>query len=223
MRLYGYISNSGTLGKDLQSWGSLDLNGNKPFMWLDNPLGGYEDIHTIELINTYGFNQDYDYKFVRDAIKEIVLDAGSGDEEQGFSALLDDQKVICSKLKIGTFNQRKAVLGISDLISAMTDYRAKTEEARLTRGLLAEVQVRNRLPNDDEEVFLDAGQLLVNYKMFGIDGLQYGDNVVGVGDYVNNNGPFLLTGLRTKNFTPEDMSLNDFCDLLIDILIHGKF
>ena len=223
MRLYGYITNSGTLGKTVGSWESSDLNGNMPFQWLDSVIGGYEDIHTIELINTYGFHRGYDYKFVRDAIKSIVIAAGSGDEEQGFSALLDEQKEICSRLKVGTFSQRLAVLGINDLVEVMTEYRNETQAVRETRSIRAEVELRNRLHEDTAEVLSEAGSAFGLYKMYGIDGTTYGDTVPGIGDYVNSSGAYTGAGLRDKDFTPEGMNLNDFCDLLIDILIHGKY
>ena len=232
MRLYGYDTISGTLGKDVHSFNVDDLNGNKPFQWLDTIIGGYSDIHTIDLIETYGFNRGYDYKFVRDNIKQIVVNAGSGDEEQGFNSLTSDQKIICAKMKIGTFNQRVAVLGLNDLITEMITYRFETQKSRDQRSIVAEVELRNRLNSNTADILSKAGALFVNYKLYGVDGMMWGDTVPGIADYIDDT-PYYQgylsslgvtgVGLRNSGYVPDGMSISEFCDRLIDILIHGKY
>jgi len=232
MRLYGYNTSEGTLGSEVTSFSVSDLNGNNPFQWLDSTLLGYSDIHTIELINTYGFNRGFDYKFVRDQIKKIVLDAGSGDEELGFNSLTSEQKIICAKMKIGTFSQRVAVIGLDPLITEMVEYRKKTQESRDIRSIIAEVELRNRLNTHTADVLSQAGALFANYKLYGVDGLDWGDTVTGIADYIDDTAGYqdylasighTGVGLRGSSYEPDGMSLSDFCDRLIDVLIHGVY
>lgn len=224
MTLYGYNTAAGTLGKDVQHWNQEDLNGNLPFQWLDNPLAGYSEIHTIELINTYGWRLGKDYKFVRDAIRDIVKTGGSGDEEAGFNTLTSEQKIIASQLKVGKIAQRIAVLGYTDLIAAMIIYKTKTHESRNVRRVHAEVLVRNLMDQYTMLIMAVADTPFKNYDFYGIDGMAYDDIVPGISDYINAINGFEGIGLRDQAYTPSDGStLDSFCDRLIDILIKGIY
>lgn len=73
----GKIINDGQsdliIGKDIEVW---EGDGIIPFIFADTLQTGYGDINTIELINKYGDYADNDYKFVRDRLKDIVIQTG---------------------------------------------------------------------------------------------------------------------------------------------------
>ncbi len=77
MIFQGKIINNGegdlVLGRDIEVWEGDNII---PFIFAETIQDGYADINTITLISKLGFIADNDYKFVRDQIKQFVLNVG---------------------------------------------------------------------------------------------------------------------------------------------------
>ena len=77
MIFQGKIINNGqgdiVLGRDTKVWEGSNII---PFLFAETVQSGYEDINTITLISELGFLADNDYKFVRDQLKQFVLNVG---------------------------------------------------------------------------------------------------------------------------------------------------
>jgi hypothetical protein len=61
-----------------------------------------------------------------------------------------------------------------------------------------------------------------NYKKFGIEGIDQGDSIPGIDDYLNNkNGvPVSLLG---QSYTPHTMTLQALVDKLTALLMEGVY
>ncbi len=80
-RIAAYQYSEGlTVGKDKNPWRESDVNGNPPFVLYSSDLpvpDNYIDITSIQSYQEFGFSlNQYDYKYIRDALKGYVSDTG---------------------------------------------------------------------------------------------------------------------------------------------------
>ena len=96
----------------------------------------YTDISTITNWHTYGEGLNKDYKYIRDEIKLLVVDAstsGTKTEYDGFNQLTGSEKLICCHHKIGTQAQRNSIVGESNAILLGLQYDSKMADVRKIR------------------------------------------------------------------------------------------
>lgn len=162
-----------------------------------------------------------DYKCGRDYMKAVMMGLGAT-EEEAFDNLASQFKPICAAHKLGTLDQRIAELGVQGNIAVMIKYRVCTQEARQNRALHADVWVQNELPDNKIEIMNASMQFFDNYKKFGIEGIDQGDSVQGVDDYLHNkNG--VSGGLAAQSYNPQTMTLSALVNKLSDILTKGIY
>jgi hypothetical protein len=89
----------------------------------------YTDVTTIENLDSFGFGLDnFDYKRVRDIIKEEVVSIG-------WESLTTSEKTIAATHKIGTHAERLAAFGASvdTLVLVGVQYHKNVSEVRTVR------------------------------------------------------------------------------------------
>lgn len=183
-----------------------------------SPTGFTETTDIFEW-DKFGFNLGRDYKAVRDGIKKIVIDLGSGDADAGFNLLTDAGKTLCCKYKIASDAVREAFAGVSALVQYGNAYNTQMFTARAERANAVVSEIANRLPAQKLVIMSESQTVFLNYEKFGIEGTAYGDPISGVSDYIDGTGDFAGVGLRQKGYVPVGMTLEALCDLLINILL----
>ena len=86
--LFGYDINGETVGVDLGSWESIDLNGNQPFILVSGQtFSGYSNITSIEHMSIFGNRAVDTYQTQQKGVRLCGY-------ETGWSAMTDTQKDI---------------------------------------------------------------------------------------------------------------------------------
>lgn len=81
MKLLAYILSGNTLGIDIETWEADDLQGNEPFIAIednDSTLTGYTDISTILGWGLFGTESGLNYNSIRSEIQKILSTPISG-------------------------------------------------------------------------------------------------------------------------------------------------
>jgi hypothetical protein len=194
----------------------------EPLVWAETaPDIDYNECQDISIVEKFEETAN-DYKVSRDFIKSLVLSLDP-DESTAFDLLSEQEKVIAAKHKIGTEQQRQAVLGYANHLAAMALYRYNTILVRQQRALIADTLLQNELPNDKIAVMSVANDPLKLYTDYGIEGIDSGDSVPGISDYINSINGYETVGLSVQTYTPLNGTLNTLCNSLINILINGIY
>jgi len=77
MILGAFIINGQPVGAVLQNWQTSDLGANAPFVFEDSLNNNYQDISSVENIYKFGHLTKYDFKKVRDEMKNFVIALGN--------------------------------------------------------------------------------------------------------------------------------------------------
>ena len=93
MKLLGYVINGGTMGKDIFSCTTEQLNGNDIWIFSNDITIGYSDITSIETVYKYGLKTNKDYKFVRNEILNLVWGKMLGDPSNWNNLNLEEKKI----------------------------------------------------------------------------------------------------------------------------------
>ena len=197
--------------------------------WSETLTSGWTDITGVIEIHQYAKYAEKDYKYARDQMKAHVASLGGGNEEAGFALLSAPEMGIAAQYNIGSHAQQLAVLGIDNLIDAGQYYAYQVYQARLSRLSRATSEIFNRLHANKDEVLDDMTNetLLVTFTQ-GREGTEYGDPE-GLIDYIKGvtgtkyavGGS--LEGLEHKGWIPLGMTMTQFTDLLVDILVNGNY
>ena len=75
--LLAYKIDGQCVGQDLQTWEHSDLRGNPAFKFAETIETGYADISSVTHFQEFGHASDNDFKFVRDRMKDHVIDLGT--------------------------------------------------------------------------------------------------------------------------------------------------
>jgi hypothetical protein len=228
-KLAAYVINGQIVGVELKSYLVDELNGNKPYIVADVIPEGYVDITSIENWHTYGMNTGKDYRFVRDRIKQVVVDIGNGDLLLGFDSLSLSDKLIAVEHKIGTMEQRMSVVGLDNTVKLGLLYHSRVSVDRQVRAGYAITELYTRLPDDAEEILdeimLSGGNMFITYMFFGREGTLEGDIKEGIMDYLygREGTSFENVGLLQKPFEPIGMTMLELVDKIYDIVIKGNY
>jgi hypothetical protein len=228
-KLAAYIIDGEIVGTQITTYLVSELNNNKAFKAVDVIPEGYADISSIKNWHIFGLNTGKDYRFVRDRIKEIVVELGDGDEEAGYNLLSIPDKIIATEHKIGTQPQRIATVGFDNTVKLGLLYHSRVSSDRQVRAGYAITELYSRLPNHAEEVLDEimglGGNLFITYAFFGREGTLEGDTKAGIMDYMygREGTTFEGVGLLQKPWTPIDMTMEQLVDKLYDIVIGGNY
>jgi len=77
MILCAYKINGLAIGTDVEIWNTSDLNEQNAFIFSETVPNGYENISSVENINKFGHMTKFDFKKVRDEMKNFIIAIGS--------------------------------------------------------------------------------------------------------------------------------------------------
>lgn len=158
---------------------------------------GYIEVTTISdflAINGMDLGKA-DFIAKKDALKQVVINAGLGSEDAGIDTVVDNnvQRYICSFL-IGTYMKRVTVFGgdFTAMEEATRPYHPKAVQCRTDRLNKAIVNGHSIIPQYMLVVLTDVGPMLEWYKEQGIKGQPYDTIEYGYGlsNYINGIAPF---------------------------------
>ena len=78
MILAAYLINGQPVGTYHKTWLTSDLNDNEAFVFSESLPLGYQDISGVQNINDFGHLTKYDFKKVRDEMKNFIIQLGHG-------------------------------------------------------------------------------------------------------------------------------------------------
>lgn len=202
---------------------NCDFNYFKPI--LDRKIIEFSDeektnpfINDFDLINDYWQRDYYDYKQARTDLNLTLIAKG------GFDSLDLNEQIIVSKWFLVTEAQRQTVLTLEEEKKAAKDFLALSRVSRELRFDECIVNVLSYLESADiVTVKQDIKFLYDAYEHLGIEGTVEGDGE-GLFDYIDSRvgTSYEFTGLRNKSFTVNHgYTINQLCDLLLDILKNG--
>ena len=164
----------------------------------------------------------------------------------GYSLCSYEEKRIAAQLYIGLIQDHKADFGQTDSILWREEYHQLATETRLKRMLAAEALIQQELPAYQGLILLTITSLVTelnvtgtpqlysidlhkNYKDFGVKGekidfhpIKNPSPAVGIMDYFYGTNLFLGKGLIDMPFIPENMTMQQLCDRVNDILVNGN-
>lgn len=225
MKLFGLIVNSGTIGKDADSWTEEEVNGQPILLFADSASQAYEDITNIERISLYWPQTNRDFLVAKAVAKEYFDTFGQSDTER-FNALDSDEKNAACDFKLGTNDDMIAFLGITVFTEKMIKHHKFSEEARRIRMDHALTEVEIRLPDNFKDFMNDVlvDKLVERYVVFGnygtIEGLQE-----GILDYIlaRAGTTYAVSGFKLKQWTPIQTDMVLLSNKMTDILRDGIY
>lgn len=216
MKLTAFVVN-GTPISSRGRYDSSELGENVPFKREDTVSSGYEDISSITAWATHGASTGYDYKVVREEIAALVTSIG-------WESLDAGEKEIASKYFVVDKASRDEVYTTIQQIGLGLLHHKASVEARTLRYAKASMEVYNRLsPAESKVVIGDVADLGFKYVQYGIEGTVEGDPE-GFFDYLEarSGTSYENTGLATKTYEPDGMTLAQLVTRLMDILKLGE-
>lgn len=193
-----------------------------PYIWDDsNSHANYSkptDFATVDLM----IETAPDYKCGRDYLKSVFLTKGT-DEECSFDNCTNEEKTIACKHELGLESQRISHVGQKKNVSDMVIYDDNAVASRVARGKLVLSMVRNEFPTNKTAILGVAQTAFELYMKYGIEGIDRGDLLSGVDDYINSKNDYAQSGLSQSGFTPLTMSLSDFCSKSTNLLLEGNY
>ena len=181
------------------------------------PVNGTHSIRPGSLCLSGG--SDHDYKVLRN---NLIVQVAT----EGFSNLSVDEKKIASSHFAVSKTDRDTVHTIDEQISNGILFHKESTKARSDRRNAAEGEVYNRIQDGLEQADLmnDVTAMLDTYVNFGIEGTLEGD-IEGLFDYLESRAgtSFETTGLLSKSYTVEGMTVAQLSAKLMDIFKNGNY
>lgn len=190
------------------------------FQASDTVPSGYSDFSSIENWHLYGYETGKDYKVIRSEIKSLY-------QSIQWVNLSTTEKTICANYFIPPKIERDEVYTTEQQIMLGLLFHSNSIDARKTRYAYAAMEVYNRLTKvESEEVINDvvSNNLVEKYISNGVEGTLEGDEE-GIFDYVESvtGTSYQSSGLATKSYIPDGMSLTQLIDRIMEILRDGKY
>ena len=230
-KLLAYQLSGETIGIDINSWNTKDLNGNNPFLIItsaDTIPNNYVDITSIENWDKFGNDVANDYLVVKFEIRDIANNIG-------WSGLTNNEKDLAIKYYI---NPDMSV-AIEHLMNTkgMTSGESRqflTKKWHIHHGNLLSackvrwyyvkiVAVKYLSFSDAEDLFDTAQQLIYEYTEMGRLGIDYGDKNNGIMDYLLSTNGYEGQGMEENNYTLLTGTWDEFKDELKSVLVCGFY
>jgi len=229
--IIAYQISGQTVGIDLTKWYKDDLNGNKPFNYIESGSTmpeNYVSINTIENWDAYGYEFANDYAVVKFGIKNIV-------DELGWSALTNVEKDLaikyyCYSDPINPITYLMTEKGMSQaeatyfLTQTWHKHHLKNIEAYRQRWNYAKFTVLQYLNRSDgEDLFNTVKSLIDMYIEVGVLGIDFNDNNDGIIDYVFSINGFSGQGLEENNYLLLQGTWEQFKSDIYTVLVDGIY
>ena len=229
--LIAYQISGQTIGVDIHTWETNDLNGNPPFRIIfygDTTPSGYTDINTIENWANYAYGVANDYAVIKFSIKEIANELGwtgmtnpEKDLAITYYSYPDSTTAVIYLMTNRGMSQSEAV---HYLTVEWHKHHLKNIVAFSQRWNYAKLTVLTYISRlDGEDLFNTVKPLIDLYVEVGIIGKEFDDNDDGIYDYVYSLNGFTGQGLEENNYTLLQGTWTDFKHDLDSVLICGDY
>jgi len=209
MKLQTYTINQVPLTQ-IPNWSITELNGNPPFIVEELLKPNYFELTGITDWNTYGVGVR-DYNFIREQIKNIVINVGFSNFSLVEKKLASYYFVVdkTDRDSVDTESEQKINWGY--LVSLSQDSRFKRWEA-------AKTYVSYKLtPSDSSDLGKSTSELCNDYINYNII-TKVKDGISGLFDYLKGEGDYVGGGYPSKSYwTKIDQ------DRIMDILENGNY
>jgi len=230
-QLLAYQISGQTVGVDIQSWNTDDLNGNLPFKIIISGMtmpNGYIDISSIINWDAYGEGVANDYMCIRFTIRSLC-------RTKGWSNMTDIEKDLAIKHYISD-DPTNAVIylmttkGMTQeqaqgfVLMSWHKYHAKLIEAAKQRMYYLKFVVPQYLSLvDSEKLFDNAQSLIYEFTELGRFGIEMGDKKSGLLDYIMSTNAYIGAGLEESGLTLLQGTWDNFRSALYSILVDGIY
>jgi len=230
-QLLAYQISGQTVGVDIQSWNTDDLNGNLPFKIIISGMtmpNGYIDISSIINWDAYGEGVANDYMYVRFTIRNLC-------RTKGWSNMTNTEKDVAIKHYISD-DPTNAVIylmttkGMTQeqaqgfVLMSWHKYHAKLIEAAKQRMYYLKFVVPQYLSLvDSEKLFDNAQSLIYEFTELGRFGIEMGDKKSGLLDYIMSTNAYIGAGLEESGLTLLQGTWDNFRSALYSILVDGIY
>lgn len=232
-KLLAYTISGDTVGVDLLTWKTSELDGNQPFKIISSGEtipSNYIDISSIENWDNIGIEIANDYLFVKKEIKNIVKDVGwnnLSDVEKDLAikyyAYDSSEDAVTYLLENDIFsNENKATEYLTDQWHI---HHGKVIESLKIRWYYVKLVTSKYLSfKDSLDVFDDTvTNLLTNMFNTSLLGHDYGDSKDGIMDFLESTNGFENNGLRERDYTLRQGTWDSFIYDLKDVLVNGNY
>ena len=228
--LLAYQISGQTIGVDIQSWNTADLNGNQPFKLImsgQTTPSGYIDISSIANWSAYGSAVGNDYLVWKNSIKELVL-------EKSWTGLTNSEK----DLAIQYYSYPDTMSAIVYLMGkGYSQIQAQgyvllqwhrhhgfVMNSCKQRWFYAKFIVPQYLSfNDAEDLLNTVEPLVFAYNDMGRLGINYGDKRDGIMDYIESTNAFAGQGLRENSYTLLQGTWDIFITAMKNVFVEGIY
>jgi len=229
-QLLAYQINGQSVGVDISTWNTADLNGKQPFKIIktgDTVSSGYVDISSIVNWDAFGENAANDYMVVRFEIRDLC-------RAKGWTGLTNTEKDLAIKHYISD-NPTNAVVYLMSkgytqqqaqgfVLMSWHKYHARLLEACQQRIYYLKFVVPQYLSLTDAEVLFDnARDLIYEFTELGRFGLAIGDKKSGVLDYLMSTNDYAGKGMEESGITLTQGTWDIFRSALSAILVDGIY
>jgi len=230
-QLLAYQISGQTVGVDIQSWNTDDLNGNLPFKIIISGMtmpNGYIDISSIINWDAYGEGVANDYMYVRFTIRNLC-------RTKGWSNMTNTEKDVAIKHYISD-DPTNAVIylmttkGMTQeqaqgfVLMSWHKYHAKLIEAAKQRMYYLKFVVPQYLSLvDSEKLFDNAQSLIYEFTELGRFGIEMGDKKSGLLDYIMSTNAYIGAGLEESGLTLLQGTWDNFRSALYSILVDSIY
>ena len=227
MKLLGYVINGGTMGKDIFSCTTEQLNGNDIWIFSNDITIGYSDITSIETVYKYGLKTNKDYKFVRNEILNLVWGKMLGDPSNWNNLNLEEKK-IASEFFVVPKILRDTVYTTDEQIPMAENFDINSIESRKIRFNKAKYQIYNRLTTEQANIILnevEKDNLSNLYIQYGREGTIEGDPE-GFFDYIlsRTGTSYENNGFINHDYSPIGFNnMLELANFIIDIVKNGNY
>jgi hypothetical protein len=241
MKLGAYKINN-TPVSNLATVEEASLNGNKPFIIVDNIPAGYQDITSIENMHTYGtaligttigFK---DWKCLQREIKVLVFDAVDNDLDANWNNLNNNEKLIACQYMLSKIPVSKLAATLPDPAVRMSyaiEFDLNNRRARGSwlngtgRTEIMRIYLFSKIGSENALlVFHEAVRDgLIELYEGGVEGTEEDGNI-GIIDFILSRVGYSEDGLSTRNYPVIDGSgdtMEDVAEALANIALNGIY
>lgn len=229
--LLAYQISGQTIGIDINSWNTDDLNGNQPYISInsgDTIPDNYINITSIINWKLFGLECVNDYLVFQRELKNIVITTGwtnlSNDEKDvaiEYFAFDDSTDAMIYLITEKGMSQDDAMMFI---IKHWHTHHGKMIQCTKERWFQVKLIVGMFISiADAEDLFNTAKMLIYGYTETGIFGKNYGDNTDGIMDFIESTNGYVGNGLIEKDYNLNFGNLYYFIQGIKNVLVYGIY
>jgi hypothetical protein len=228
--LLAYQINGQSVGVDLSTWNSNDLNGNPPFKIIltgSTIPNGYANVSSIVNWDKFGEAAATDYMVVRFEIRTMCRDKGwanltDAEKDLAIKHYISDNPTDAVTYLMGKGYSQAQAQGF--VLMSWHKYHAKLLEACAQRLYYIKFAVPQYLSLTDAEKLFDfARDVIYDFTQLGRFGIEIGDKKSGILDYLMSTNDFAGKGMEESGLTLTQGTWDEFRTLLYAILIDGIY